>query len=883
MKDKSEDPDIHDLRPCPLSVRCLRLVDELDGGKSTRLNGSVSLEDEQQDMLLLEELRAHLPTCPACTAALEQAREIRDQQRNLLRNVLKEGEQRVPSTTAQIFLALRREQEEETQPLWLAAMHNHHQPAQAPEETPTVPALPTTPAQPAARKQEKVGQQVEHAPIPVTPRRRVRKTLRFAVSLAAAAAIILVTFAVLASLIWLRHAPATSTSPKVVTASTAIRSSKDWTGLVVTSVQQNRLAISLYDANSGQSASVASVPARNSAFDGVSHDGQKLLYHVYNGTQTVYHLWYLGESGAAKDSALYTYNGKSGAAIFRSYDDQYIFVSTPAGVAQVDSVSGSAKMILPALKSPSLQFYRNGYLYLFESNLPAPLKRANVGSGVVQRISPCAVGSTPWISTGGASIYYTCLGSQDLYAMNSDGTNQHLQRAGAGAIVGYADDNVSILALDQPSKGVNALMKYGADVSQDQILTKNVAPGAQQVLPADVAVAPFGHAVVAKGSYANGQVRTWYSDLVEGITHEVFLPDSSASLALPGWAKLQIPSAPQAAQTGPGSPYDSWNNVVMLSSDQQTGLSHIISYDTHSGTTTQITSRPLPLNTIVDGVSHNGLNVLYQYPSGGKMLYWTMSQLAGTGYFYALDDNDAGNAVWMPDNRNVLIATQKHGIIKVDITTGAASSVLPTLTAGKLVIYRDPYLYYIGAQDVATGALYRVNITDGTPQQVTGRSPNSMFWVSPDGSTVYYVNKGAAGQAGVYAVNNDGSNLRLLRSDGVPIGYASDNTLMLVRDVKGAFRVVRLGASADQDQTLLSDIAPGATALCDAAVSAGDTPICDSSIALAPLGGSLVVEATYPDGAHKLWYIDLQTGKRLELPISAGQVQLIGWDGLASS
>jgi hypothetical protein len=58
-------------------------------------------------------------------------------------------------------------------------------------------------------------------------------------------------------------------------------------------------------------------------------------------------------------------------------------------------------------------------------------------------------------------------------------------------------------------------------------------------------------------------------------------------------------------------------------------------------------------------------------------------------------------------------------------------------------------------------------------------------------------------------------------------------------------------------------------------------PICEKSIALAPLGGMLVVEAGYANGNHKLWSIDLQQpgGKttQLQLPSGLSHIQLLGW------
>jgi hypothetical protein len=346
---------------------------------------------------------------------------------------------------------------------------------------------------------------------------------------------------------------------------------------------------------------------------------------------------------------------------------------------------------------------------------------------------------------------------------------------------------------------------------------------------------------------------------------------------------LMTPPAP-TPQPQPASvqPFSDWHRVLLTESDPDAGWLRIDNISALDGSNSSLSGGTIPATTRVDGVSPDGKNILYQALKGDRMVYFTLAQPGQGVAFYTLNSDEAGNAIWLSDSRTVFISTIHNGVLKVDTQTHAAQLLLPSLTVGTLTFYHAPFLYFIGSENLATAALYRVNIGNGALQQVTMRSPGSTFWLSPDGSTIYYVNKGAAGQPGIYAVNSDGSNSRIVSADGVPIGYAADMALMIVRQEGNAFQVVKPGMAGSPDQMVLKDVAPGAVSLCDSSVPAGVVPICDSSIALAPLGGSLLVEAGYADGSHKLWSINLQTGQRLQasgVTAQAGvQVRLIGWD-----
>src|SRR5258708_28435966 len=167
--------------------------------------------------------------------------------------------------------------------------------------------------------------------------------------------------------------------------------------------------------------------------------------------------------------------------------------------------------------------------------------------------------------------------------------------------------------------------------------------------------------------------------------------------------------------------------------------------------------------------------------TNGYTLYATLMRVNGKGFFYELDDVDAGNAIWM-DSGHVLVAMVHSGVELVDINTGASKNLFSTLRVDRLVFYHNPYMYFVGAS-----ALYRINSVsaDSTPQVITvsADGKGSSFWLSPDGSTIYYADSEDTGGPGIHSVSSDGTRTGMVLSRDVthagyvePIGFFDDNS-----------------------------------------------------------------------------------------------------------
>ena len=329
-----------------------------------------------------------------------------------------------------------------------------------------------------------------------------------------------------------------------------------------------------------------------------------------------------------------------------------------------------------------------------------------------------------------------------------------------------------------------------------------------------------------------------------------------------------------------------WSSVVVGLTLVAPGVAKLVGIYNYNPTNGQhvelVPSSRIPADVRLEGVAPDGHNLLYQFSTSGHTFY---STLGHTGFFYELNDEKAGNAIWMDSDR-ALVATRHGGVAQVNIHTGASTDLFPALQVDRLRLFHAPYLYFTGPAGPGTSALYRINIntSDGVPQVVTlyVAGTDSSYWLSPDGSTIYYIAGEHYGAPRILSISSDGAYAG--ESVGVtpagyirPVGFAADSSLEAMRMSYGKFQVIKYGASGQQLQVVLDDAAPGAVSLCGPVVVA---IICDSNVSFAPNGHGLVVNAFYKDGHQRIWFDDLTTGKPgLLLTLDSNtNVQLPGWD-----
>lgn len=362
----------------------------------------------------------------------------------------------------------------------------------------------------------------------------------------------------------------------------------------------------------------------------------------------------------------------------------------------------------------------------------------------------------------------------------------------------------------------------------------------------------------------------------------------------PETASNQRPKqAPHPTQPGSVANNFGWNSVLFtLTVASAAGVVKSLSfynYDTTDGRFTNVLSSTQSLTSVsAEGFSSDGQKLLYDATSSNQQkTYTVLTPQAQVHPLYHLDADQGGNAIWM-DANTVLVQDTSGKVLEVDVQTSNVQRSW-SLQAGRLTFYHQPFLYFIGAENFTTGALYRVDLSqeNATPQRITNSAPGARFWLSSDGTTIFYANKGSSGSQGIYAVGSDGTNARLLRSGpGLPIGYAEDNALMVLEQTGNKLQVIKLGTTPGApEQMVLADAAPHATSLCGPAAQVAVIQLCDRSIALSPYGHGLLLHAYYANGSHSLVYDNLTTGSSrsiFNLPADSN-VQLPGWSKWSAS
>ncbi len=387
------------------------------------------------------------------------------------------------------------------------------------------------------------------------------------------------------------------------------------------------------------------------------------------------------------------------------------------------------------------------------------------------------------------------------------------------------------------------------------------------------------------------------------VTFKLFVPLMLALLALAGFQSSIAFAAPvptaqaPASSTTAATQNNQWGSFMYAFSPQgDQGI--VVNQDAHSNKQVALTQYVLQ-HPQYDSVSPNGKNLLFRQQIAGEMQYFTLHASHSGPFYQQLANEDAGNALWTPDNRHVMVLNKAKGVSVVDTQTGYAYQVLRlpyrddhsyVNRIEKLVFSRDGSLYFVGSGGgECSGVLCRASLADNSQltRLTDPRFVSSAYVMSPDGQTIYYRNQAQSWWVtpGIYAVNIDGTHTRLVRSSwnywgygSIPVGFGAHNALIIARSVGTQFQVVQLGATPWQDTVLAANAAPGAYSLCNRPTYG----ICAENIALAPSGHAIVVQGTLSNGRSQLWVTDLHSGKQQVIAqpgnASGAPVQLLGWD-----
>lgn len=159
----------------------------------------------------------------------------------------------------------------------------------------------------------------------------------------------------------------------------------------------------------------------------------------------------------------------------------------------------------------------------------------------------------------------------------------------------------------------------------------------------------------------------------------------------------------------------SWSSVIIAVS--KGGQKIITSTDPITGKSAVLASSDYPDATMLDGVSHDGYQVLYHVFDGSRTRYYLRPSTQDTVLYTV--DGKGGQAIWSTDDSSVFISTPE-GVEQVDVKSHAATLVVPFINAPDLLFYRDRYLYYVAnANAGASTWLNRIALAQGNVSPVT--------------------------------------------------------------------------------------------------------------------------------------------------------------------
>lgn len=535
MKDWHPDLCESILPPCSLSAACLQRIDEIDALNTTSSRGTLEDVGQLLDSATIKRLADHLSACQTCLAATDTARKRRDQQRLALRTFLLDGETAVPPTIASILTALQQE---------------------------PPPASELLPPQVLSARSQKTGRMKLRSQRML--KKRISHKAGFALALAVAAVLILVSAQMFSSLsqqtatqtasraytpLTKKSQMSSVSSPTGQTFVTHFRTSPTWSSLIVThfSADSAQLVVENYDPVNKKSVPLFTAP-RDTSVDGISHKGDNLVYHNYNrDTQQTTYTFLSGNQ--------YYFAGQGRNAVW-STDDSSVFLTTDDhSIWKVDArKSHTTPIRLPmSVKADSIAFYRNHFLYYIRAQT---LYRIDVDGSSSQASEQAIISQRNahafWLDLSSEDIYYTLSDTsfRDLYKhASTQAPTENFLAQPNGVPVGYRKDeqnNWSMLYLswNADAKSFNLMRTNSSTPVLSSLLGGQVEAlcyeqmSVGSICDNSVAVSPTGRTMVLGGTNEHQPYQLWFIDIDTQAYAALPLPGGKGPIQLIGWSKL---------------------------------------------------------------------------------------------------------------------------------------------------------------------------------------------------------------------------------------------------------------------------------------------------------------------------------------------------------
>lgn len=371
----------------------------------------------------------------------------------------------------------------------------------------------------------------------------------------------------------------------------------------------------------------------------------------------------------------------------------------------------------------------------------------------------------------------------------------------------------------------------------------------------------------------------WFRGWMGGVALAALLLVGCNSLTAPG-ATPTVPSATQTTTTGTTTPApvsSNWASFVVADTSGRNGPLTIENVNPFSGKRATIATATPSNQNFVDAISHDGQLVAYHLDDGSGSVSYSVAKIDGSGaHAVTKVQNVIGQAIWLPDNAHLVVGTQS-GIVKIDATSGAKTTVVPTQVA-LVATSPDGTIFYgtgTGANS-PQGALLRIP-ADGTPfLQLSPRITGGRFIFSADGTSVYYQNTGPSGTAGIYQVNTQtGASTQVRSTNDFPVGFATNGSLLVVHidPTQHTLALIQLGPPAAIDQVLVPQLLPAGTT----------APAGAADVAVAPDGTGVIVRGSPGLLKYRFYFVDLTSGSTHQPQQSlaldnADRGDLAGWD-----